>query len=403
MPIFKPKILNSLQVGETSIPFDDPDIINFLNPDDHPKYVSASKALHNSDIYSIVMQLSGDLASVKLHANMTRSQGILDNPSVTSNAHAFWQSMFAQLLLSGECFAYRWRNVNGVDLRWEYLRPSQVSPFLLVDGSGLIYDVSFDEPQIGVIQAIPQTDMIHIRLMSKNGGMTGMSPLSALANELDIKKSSDKLTLSALAQSVTSPGVLQIKNGDLLNDKIKTARSREFMRRIQNSNNGPIVLDDEETYTPLQVQSNVASLLNQVNWTSTQIAKVYGVPDSYLNGNGDQQSSSEMAREDYTIALNRYLNSIVSELNNKLSADISADVRAATDPLGDSFATSLSSMTKAGGLATNQFTWLLQNAGYFPENMPDAEKNQVQQLVVQPQSDTVKGGDNDDEESNDQG
>lgn len=389
--------MNSLNTGTQSIPFDDPDIINFINPGAPTKYVSADIALSNSDIYSIIMQLSGDLASVKLKADRTRSQGILDNPSVTSNTHAFWQSMFSQLLLSGECFAYRWRNINGVDLRWEYLRPSQVSPVLLEDGSGLIYDVSFDEPQIGVIQAIPQSDMIHIRLMSKNGGMTGMSPLSALTNELDIKGASDKLTLSALAQSVTSPGVLQIKNGDLLNDKIKTARSREFMRRIQNSNNGPIVLDDEETYTPLQVQSNVAALLNQVNWTSTQIAKVYGVPDSYLNGNGDQQSSSEMAREDYTIALNRYLNSILSELNTKLSANITADIRSATDPLGDTFAANLAAMVKNGGIANNQFNWLLQNAGYFPADMPEAKTQPTQQVVIQSND---KGGDNDGNSAN---
>ncbi|EJF00338.1 phage portal protein [Liquorilactobacillus mali] len=393
MPIFKPKILNSLELGAQSIPFDDPDIINFLSPGDHSKYVSASRALHNSDIFSIVMQLSGDLATVKLKANMPRAQGILDKPSVTSNTHAFWQSMFAQLLLAGECFAYRWRNVNGVDLRWEYLRPSQVSPFLLEDGSGLIYDVSFDEPQIGVIQAIPQADMIHMRLMSKNGGMTGMSPLSALANELEIKKSSDNLTLSALAQSVISPGVLKIKNGGLLNLKAKIARSQNFMRQIKSSDSGPIVLDDLEDYTPLQIQSNVANLLNQVNWTSTQIAKVYGVPDSFLNGSGDQQSSSEMARDDYTIALNRYLRSILSELNDKLSADIAADVRAATDPLGDGFATTLANISKSGGLANNQFSWLLQNAGYLPEDMPAAKQQPIQQVVVGTPS---EGGDNDD-------
>ncbi|MDV7758251.1 phage portal protein [Liquorilactobacillus mali] len=398
MPLIKPKILDSLQAGTQSIPFDDPDIINFLSPGEHPKYVSASKALHNSDIFSIVMQLSGDLATIKLKANMPRAQGIIDNPSVTSNTHAFWQSMFTQLLLAGECFAYRWRNVNGVDLRWEYLRPSQVSPFLLEDGSGLIYDVSFDEPQIGVIQAIPQVDMIHMRLMSKNGGMTGMSPLSALANELEIKKSSDNLTLSALAQSVISPGVLKIKNGGLLNLKTKIARSQQFMRQIKSSDSGPIVLDDLEDYTPLQIQSNVAALLNQVNWTSTQIAKVYGVPDSFLNGSGDQQSSSEMARDDYTIALNRYLQSILSELNNKLSADISADVRAATDPLGDSFATTLANISKSGGLANNQFSWLLQNAGYLPEDMPAAKQQPIQQVVV---GGTSKGGDDDDETSDD--
>ena len=75
--------------------------------------------MKNSDIYSIVFQLSADLANGKLKADAPRAQGILNNPTQTSNAHAFWQSMFAQLLLGGECFAYRWRNQNGTDMTWE--------------------------------------------------------------------------------------------------------------------------------------------------------------------------------------------------------------------------------------------------------------------------------------------
>ena len=184
MPIFK---LRNKATSALSIA-DDQSIINFLNPNGTSDYVDASTALHNSDVYSLIFQLSSDLANGRFVAEKSRTQGMLDNPTVTSNAHAFWQSMFAQLLLGGECFAYRWRNNNGIDSFWEYLRPSQVSPYLLEDGSGLIYTVTFDEPSIGVVEAIPQSDMIHIRLLSKNGGKTGISPLSALANELSISR-----------------------------------------------------------------------------------------------------------------------------------------------------------------------------------------------------------------------
>lgn len=392
MPVFSPKVFNSLEYGSQSIPFDDPDIVNFLNPDGTNKYVSADTALQNSDIYSIIMQLSGDLSSVDLKADRKRTQGILNNPSVTSNAHSFWQSMYAQLLLGGECFAYRWRNINGVDLRWEYLRPSQVDPFLLEDGSGLIYNISFDEPQIGVVQAVPQSDVIHIRLLSKNGGMTGISPLSALTNELDIKDQSDRLTLSALKQSVISPGVLKVAKGGLLDVKQKAARSKEFMKQVRSSDNGPIIIDDLEEYKPLEVKSNVAQLLNQVNWTSTQIAKVYGVPDSYLNGKGDQQSSLDMSSKFYVNAIKRYMRSILSELNNKLHAEIFANIRSVVDPFGDSYANTLSTLSKNGTIAQNQASYILQQTGYFPEDMPEPMN-----------TNPVKGGDSDDKENSDQG
>lgn len=369
MPVFRPpEIKNQVQ----SVPVEDDDIVNFLSPNGQYDYVSASDALKNSDIYSVVSQLSGDLATVQLSANMPRAQGILNNPSSTANGHAFWQSMFTQLLLGGECFAYRWRNRNGLDVRWEYLRPSQVETYLLEDGSGLTYTVTFDETQLGVRQYVPQSDMIHIRLTGINGGQTGISPLEALTSELQIKDSSNSLTLAALSRSISAPGVLSMKHGGLLDEKRKAARSREFMRQVNKSNGGPVVLDELEEYSSLEMKADVTKLLSQTDWTSRQIAKVFGIPDSYLNGQGDQQSSIDQIKGMYANALNRYMQCVVSELDNKLNANITANLRPAIDPLGDAFATTLSGLAKDGTIANNQATWVLQQTGYFPTDMPEA-------------------------------
>ena len=376
---------------------DDTDILHFLDPDNSDKYVDARTALKNSDIYSIVFQLSSDLANGKLKADAPRAQGILNNPTQTSNAHAFWQSMFAQLLLGGECFAYRWRNQNGTDMTWEYLRPSQVTPFLLEDGSGLIYNINFDEPEVGVMEAVPQSDLIHIRLLSQNGGKTGISPLSALANELQIKDKSNKLTLSALGRSIIAPGILSIKHGGLLSDEEKASRSRKFMKQTSKSENGPIVIDDLEEYTPLEVKSNVAQLLNQVSWTGAQIAKVYGVPDSIINGQGDQQSSIQMMGNAYVKSLARYAKAVTGELNNKLNANINLDLRSAIDPLGDSYATTISNLRKNGAIAANQAVWLLKESNYFPEEMPEASTPPVP-ISTSKDDKSTEGGDNDDED-----
>jgi len=392
MPFFEPptKVKNSLTVGKQSIGFSDPDIINFMNPGKAGKYISAETALQNSDIYSAVNQLSSDLSTVVLKSSMPRTQGMLDNPSATSNHHAFWQSMYAQLLLGGEAFAYRWHSRNGIDQRWEYLRPSQVSTYLLDDGTGLTYTVTFDEPNLGVLQYVPQGDMIHLRLLSQNGGMTGVSPLAALSDELNIKDTSNNLTLSALKRSISSPGVLSIQHGGLLDGKQKAARSRQFMRQVSASDSGPVVLDQLEEYKPLEMKANVAQLLSQTDWTSRQIAKVFGIPDSYLNGQGDQQSSIVQIKGMYANALNRYMQSIVSELDNKLNAHITANIRPAIDPLGDAFATTLSGLAKDGTLANNQATWVLQQSGYFPEDMPEAQQPPTQ--LNNTDSSSTKGG-----------
>lgn len=368
MPVFNssPKVSPGLTIA------DDTDILHFLNPDDD-KYVDARTALRNSDIYSLIFQLSADLASGKLVAESSRTQGMLNHPTKTANAHAFWQSMYAQLLLGGEAFAYRWRNTNGTDYQWEYLRPSQVTTFLLEDGSGLIYNLTFDEPEIGIMQAVPQTDVIHLRLLSKNGGKTAISPLSALANELSIREASNRLTLAALGRSIMAPGILSIKKGGLLNAKQKAQRSREFLAQMDDSKSGPIVLDDLEEYTPLEIQGNVAQLLNQANWTGAQIAKVYGVSDSVINGQGDQQSSLDMMGNDYVKALTRFAKPIVSELESKLAGKIKLDLRPVVDPLGDQYAQTVTTLRKGGALAANQAKYLLEQSGYFPADLPEAD------------------------------
>lgn len=371
MPIFN--INNALKTSTLSVPFGDENTLDFMTGKDKDIYISAKEALMNSDIYSAIFQLSGDLASSQIISSKTRYQGIIDNPSVTSNKHAFWQAVFAQLLLGGEAFIYRWRNVNGIDNHWEYLRPSQVSAYLLDDGSGLIYNITFDEPKIGVKMNVPQNDVLHFRLLSKNGGMTGISPLSALSNELNIKNDSNKLTRAALSQSIMAPGILKITKEGKVNWKIKALRSKEFMRQTQVANNGPVVIDDLEEYSPLEIKSDIAKLLAQADWTGNQIAKVYGIPNSYLNGQGDQQSSLDQIKGMYANALSRYMESIVSELNNKLSATIHYNIRPAIDPLQDSYAQVLSGLTKNGMLAHNQARYLLQGTGYLPDDLPEPQ------------------------------
>ena len=371
---------------------DSSDLLNFIT-NTQSKYVNADAALQNSDVASIVFQLSSDLADGQLKASQPRAQGILNNPSNTTNAHAFWQSMYEQLLLGGDAFAFRWLNNNGTDKYWEYLRPSQVQPYLLEDGSGMIYTVSFDEPELGTFEAVPQGRMIHLRLTSRNGGLTGISPLASLASELEIKDQSDKLTLSALARSVLAPGILTVKGGGLLTSKDKASRSRKFMKQVASSDSGPIVLDDLEDYTPLEIKSNVAQLLNQVSWTSSQIAKAYGVSDAMLNGTGDAQSSIQMVGQQYIKSLSRFARPVESELNNKLNADITLDLRRAVDPLSDDYATKISALIKNGTITGNQGEYLLKQSGYLPDDLP--ERQETKQNIINLDNTANKGGETD--------
>jgi HK97 family phage portal protein len=382
MPVF-----NFNKNSRQSVDLDSADFIDYLTGGNNEEYVTADQALQNSDLYSLISQLSADLALVVFRTPSQRMQSFLANPSNDTNGFSFWQGMFAQLLLDGNAYAYRWQNDNGVDLYWEGLRPSQVNVYKDLDGKGLLYDVDFDEPNIGAISNIPQGEMIHFRLMSKNSiGIKGYSPLRALTDELAIKNKSNDLTKNALGQSVMAPGILTIQGAGLLDENKKAARSRAFVRQQKNSANGPIVLDDLETYQPLEIKSDVAKLLAQVDWTSKQVAKVYGVPDSYLNGAGDQQSNLDQENGQYAKALKRFVGPIASELNNKLNTTVTPDLRPSVDAIGDGFANKVSSMVKDSTISANQAQFILKRLGYLPQDLPE----------YQPQ----KGSDNNENNSN---
>ena len=355
----------------------DPDFLAALNSSE---WVSAETALKNSDLFSIISQLSNDLATAKLTTSRKQMQGIVDNPSNNANRFNFYQSIFAQMLLGGEAFAYRWRNDNGRDMKWEYLRPSQVTFNRLDNQNGLYYNITFDDPRIPPKQHVPQSDILHFRLLSVDGGLTSVSPLMALGRELDIQKASDKLTLNSLKNALNANGILKIKGGGLLDFKTKVSRSRQAMKQMQG---GPLVLDDLEDFTPLEIKSNVAQLLKQADWTTGQFAKVYGIPENVVGGQGDQQSSLEMSSNVYSKAVARYLRPFLSELSQKLSCDVDADIFPAVDPTGANYISRINSMVKSGTLAQNQGLYILQQAEILPKELPEGKN---------PNRTTLKGG-----------
>ena len=378
MPIF-----NITNLATESPPSNQDSFFDITDPESFDaltgsEWVSAETALKYSDLFSIISQLSNDLATAKITTSRKQLQGIVDNPSNNANRFNFYQSIFAQMLLGGEAFAYRWRNENGRDMKWEYLRPSQVSFNRLDNQNGLYYNITFDDPRIPPKQHVPQGDILHFRLLSVDGGLTSVSPLMALGRELNIQKASDKLTLNALKNALIANGIFKINCGGLLDFKTKQSRSRQAMKQMQG---GPLVLDDLEDFTPLEIKSNVAQLLSQADWTTGQFAKVYGIPESVVGGEGDQQSSLEMIYNIYFKAVSRLLRPFVSEMSKKLSCEVDADILPAVDPTGSNYIGLINSMVKTGTLAQNQGLYVLQQAEILPKDLPEGETDS-----------TLKGG-----------
>ena len=367
MPILKPpKFLNMAEATTNTTDFG-LSIDDFNTIFGESEWTSAKNALKNSDLFAIINQLSNDLASVSIMSDDKKVQMLMDNPTKLTSSHSFFQSIFAQLLLAGEAFVYQWRNTNGLVTKWEFIRPSQISVNRNHIEDGLLYNVTFEDPNVATKLSVAQSDILHFKIISVDGGIRGVSPLDALRTESEIQKSSNSLTLSALRNSMNVNGILKIEGQGLLSNKIKEARSRSVMKQMTG---GPLVLDDLESFTPVEIKNNVDQLLSQTDWTTTQFAKVYGIPDSYLGGTGDQQSNLDQIKSMYTNALYRYLQPFVSEICSKNGGNITIDISNVVDPSGESYMKIIGSLVKYGALAPNQATFILQQKGIIPNDIP---------------------------------
>lgn len=96
-----------------------------------------------------------------------------------------------------------------------------------------------------------------------------------------------------------------------------------------------MVLDQLYDVQNLAINADVSKFLTSNDWSKTQIGKVFGVPDSYLNGKGDQQSSIDMTKSLYANTLRRYVKPLESEMSAKFGVPVNIDESQAVDADND--------------------------------------------------------------------
>jgi len=278
----------------------------------------------NSDIYSVVSLISSDIAGMKFHSTDTVEQ-LLNNPSSYINGFNFWQTVVAQMLLYGNAYAIIDKDSSGAVQGITLLRDDQVSE-IIINNAELTYLVNFDEANKPSLY-YSSDEILHFRLLTvgtdTNKQYFGRSPLVALAPEINIQNLSNNLTKSTLTNAISPSVAISVPEAQLEKDAKDRIRD-SFVDSTSGDNYGkPIVLDASATLTTLNnLSPEVASFLSNLDWTKQQISKAFGVPDSYLNGTGDQQSSIDMISQMYNSSIQRYKNPIVSELSLKLGVPV---------------------------------------------------------------------------------
>lgn len=292
-------------------------------------YINAERALKNSDVWTAVNLISSDIARVKFHSDKKSVDKILQNPSRLANRFNFFQSMVAQMLLDGNAYAVRRDDANGEYL--EFVPPSHINEYLSDDGQTITYDITFNGMQESDLKAVPSEDVVHLKLLSTNGGMSGKSPLTALVNELVLQEGNNKLTHAVFSKSANPSAMLKLNTGNKLDNSAREAIRKAFEDSNTGANAGRVmVMDGTFDYSQLEVKSDIAKLLTTTDWTSAQIAKAFMLPSDML-GSESEHSNADQIRATYNNTIGRYLAPTLEELSMKYGVQIIADIREATD------------------------------------------------------------------------
>lgn len=358
--------------------------------------VDVNQAFKNSDVFTVVERISSDIAACRF--NGQQYQALLDNPFHLMNPYAGWQEVLIQLLLNGNSYVVIHRDKQQKASWLEPVPSDDVSLTLQDNAADIIYRVHYTDERAD--KDYLSADVLHFKLVTPGMDVnqyTGVSPLMALVPELGIQDNSKKLTLASLIHALAPTNIYTTPNAITepgAKDKIREA----FEKANTGDNAGRVmIMDAGAKLETIDVTPNVAKLLDNATFSQTQIAKAFGIPDSYLNGQGDQQSSIEMIRSLYQNALTMYIRPIESELSYKLGAPVKLDVTSAIDVDHQNELNNIVSLSKANLLSPRQAFGLMLANDIMPGlTVEDSDINLLNK------KNTTKGGENANDNQNNQ-
>ena len=362
--------------------------------------VDANKSFRNSDVFAVVQRISSDIATCSV--NGQQYQTLLNNPFKLMNPYAGWQSVFIQLLLNGNAYVVMHENKKHLVTQFEPIPSDNVQLTLTDDAEDIIYTVHYNDERND--EDIPSNRMLHFKLVTPGmdeNQYTGVSPLISLVPELGIQDNSKKLTLTSLIHAIAPTNIYSTPNA--LTEPGAREQIREAFEKANTGDNAGriLVMDAGAELKTIDVTPNVSKLLDNATFSQTQIAKAFGIPDSYLNGQGDQQSSIEMIRSLYQNALTMYIRPIESELTFKLGAPVHLDVTSAIDVDHQNELNNIVSLAKNNLLTPRQAFGLMIAHDIMPDlTVTDDDISQLNKKSVKPTtSNTTEGGETDESQS----
>lgn len=300
--------------------------IEYFNSQDvYGTTFNGEKALHNSDVFTGINILAGDVAQspFKAKRNVTVDERLLTllnvEPKKNQSHYMMMYGVVANLILTGNAFVLIHRD--GDDIKeLEFVPTEYVNVIQDVHTGEYRYDVTM--PYGSIMYRAKAEDILHFRLSTINGWV-GKSPLLALNEEIALQTNGLKVLNKFFAKGVFSGGILKLNGGTVNNDAKK--KIRDDFNNL-NSDGGTIVVDETMEFSENKINTEVLKLIQANKFSTQQIAKVLGIP---VNRFGQELvNSSDISQNDIYISstIAMYEASLCDEIHMKLGLDLELDL-----------------------------------------------------------------------------
>lgn len=284
------------------------------------------KALTNSDIYTGVNIIAGDIAQspFKPVNNSSIDENLLTllnkEPKTNQSHYTMMYAVVSNLILTGNAYVLIHRNNDGSVKELEFVETQQVN--VIRDLATGLYRYEVNMPYGNIMYKCKPNDILHFKLSTTDGWL-GRSPLLSLNEEISLQTNGLKVLNNFFSKGVFSGGILKLLNGTV-NNQTK-AKIREDFEKV-NGAGGTIVLDETQEFNENKINTEVLKLIQANKFSTQQIAKVLGIPVSRFGQ--ELVNSSDTGQNDIYIAstIAMYESSICDELNLKLGVELELDL-----------------------------------------------------------------------------
>lgn len=285
-------------------------------------------AIRNSDIFTAVSIIASDVASSPLQIiknglpqkDNQLTELINSQPNEVMDGWHLKFALAVNMLLNGNSFAEIQRKGNKIQAI--ELLPNSSVTVTQTDNGELRYNVGEKK------RRVKPEDILHFKFFTQDG-LTGLSPLYALRDEMKIQKTGNKMISNFFSRGVNGNGILKVNKADLDNEAKKNIR--EKFEEANGADNGDntlrtIILDESMDYKNLEINTDVLKLANSHDWTSRQIAAAFRIPVERLGVENTHSNTSQSNLIYVKETLIHYFNCFTSELNRKLETNFRFNV-----------------------------------------------------------------------------